>query len=340
MLVIATCVCQNTATMILFLHGDSPFRLHERHRFLRDAFKKKYDGAGYNVSSIDGSAYSVDEFRKHTRSAGLFSQKRCISFTDIWKLNKEDQEQLRAELERVNEDADAILCIVAEPPPRKDNALFKQLLRIAKTEEYNQLAGPQLRVWIRQEAKKQGAVIDQQAVEELIARLGQDMWQLHHTLHALNHYNKTITAESVRLFADVASDEQIFGLTDAIGGKNLREALRLLEEQHRAGAHPQLLIAIIGRHIATLLKVKKTNGEGLKLHPYVIKKSLEQSQRWSEAQLLSLCGAVLELDEKTKTTSIDSKALLSLFAIEACQSASATQQPISTTYSASFEKRI
>lgn len=292
------------------------------------------------MSFIDGSNYSIDEFRKHTRSAGLFSQKRFISFTDIWKLNKEDQEQLRGELERVNEDVDAILCIVADPPPRKDNALFKQLLRIAKIEEYNQLAGPQLRVWIRQEAKKQGAVIDQQAVEELIARLDQDMWQMHHALHALSHYNKTISVESVRLFADAASDEQIFGLTDAIGNKNLRESLRLLEEQYRAGAHPQLLIAIIGRHIATLLKVKKTRGEGLKLHPYVIKKSLEQSRRWSEAQLLSLCGAVLELDEKTKTTSVDSKALLSLFVMQACQSASATQRPISATHSVFAEKKI
>lgn len=304
--------------MILFLYGESDYRLHERVDFLKDAFQKKFDGKGFNMAAIDGGEFSIDEFRKHTRSAGLFSQKRFISFTNIWKLNKEDQDLLATELETVDEDT--ILCIAAELPPRKDNALFKKLLAVAKVEEYPHLGGPQLRIWIRQEAKKNGAVIDTGAVEALISRLEHDLWQLHHSIHALAQYNARITADAVPLFTDTVSEDTIFQLTDALGNKNIRESMRLLEEQYKAGSHPQYLITMIGRHFATLLKVKKTQGEGLKLHPYVIKKSLEQSKKYTEAHLLALCGRMLEIDQKTKTSSIDAKALLSLFVIEACQS--------------------
>jgi len=79
------------------------------------------------------------------------------------------------------------------------------------------------------------------------------------------------------------------------------------------------LITMLARHIATLLKVKKTDGVGLKMHPFVMQKAQKQVAQFSQKQLLLLYWRLLNIDHSLKTTNKDARTLLDLFIVEACQ---------------------
>lgn len=302
--------------MVIFLHGSDTYRQQERLDFLREAFKAKYDEPGHNVSSIDGEQFDLDEFRKQTKSGGLFSQKRFIVLRNVWGLPKEQQEQLQEELTSV--DADTILCILGATPPRKNNTLYKKLLRADTVEEFAELNAAQLRTFIQQECGKHEATIDSAAVEHLAESIGNDLWRMTSEVKRLANYTTHITNETVTDLIDEVIDDNIFNLTDALGAKDARRASTLLAEQFAGGANEQYLVTMLGRHIGTLLKVKQTKGQGLKMHPYVLEKARAQCTHFSVKELLQLYWGLLTIDHELKTTDKSPLALLDLFVLQAC----------------------
>ncbi len=303
--------------MVIFLHGTDSYRQQERLSFLREAFIDKYDEKGFNVHTVDGETFSIDDFRKHTKSAGLFAEKRFITLRNLWKLVKEEQEQLGDELESI--DQDTILCIIGDTPPRKDNKLFKVLLKADTVEEFQELTADQLRSFIKKECKGHNAEIDEDAVDHLASSIGNDLWRLTSEVKRLANYTKHITSAIVTELVDEIIDDNIFNLTDALGQKNTSQASSLLSQQFEAGANEQYLITMLARHIATLLKVKKTDGVGLKMHPFVMQKAQKQVAQFSQKQLLLLYWRLLNIDHSLKTTNKDARTLLDLFIVEACQ---------------------
>ncbi len=303
--------------MIIFLHGNDSYRKQERLHLLKDAFKNKFDEAGMNIATMYGDEFTIDEFRKHTKSAGLFSKKRFIIVRDLWKLKKDEQEQLQKELTTINDDT--ILVIEGGKPPRKDNKLFKLLLANGKVENFPELETHELGPFIDAECKKYTATITSGAKRHLIKTIGSDLWKLSKEIKKLAHQSKKISQELTEKSIDKELDENIFHLTDALGAKNVKQASKLMQQQFQIGANEQYIISMLGRHIATVLKVKKSGGEGLGLHPYVLKKSQQQAKQFKERQLLQLFWKLLTIDEALKTTSIPAKTKLDTFIIEACK---------------------
>ncbi len=302
--------------MVIFLHGPDSYRKHHRIKALRQAFRDKFDQAGFSLAKLTASDFTIDDFRKHTKSAGLFSTKRLLVLYDLWELSKEDRDLLLKELDQVDEDT--ILVIEGDKPPRKDNQLFKRLLKSQTVEEYSELSGSQLASFIREHAKEHGATIEPAAVRHLASSIGNDLWRLSSEVKKLAHQQPEITEQLVKESVDKSLDENIFHFTDALGARNAALATDLLNQQFELGANEQYLITMIARQIGILAKVKKTKGKGLKLHPYVIEKSLKQSEQFTDRRLLQLLWKLLEIDETLKTESADPRTLLSAFVADAC----------------------
>lgn len=308
----------NTATMIIFLYGNNSYLRYQRLQTLQEAFKQKFDTAGFSVASISGQSFDINEFRKLTRSAGLFSEKRFVVVDTLWALSKDAQEELQEEFAGVNEDT--IVCVTTDMPPRKDNALFKYLLAANTVEEYGDLDGSGLRTFIQNTAKKYNASVDNESMQLLINAHGNDLWSLHNEIHKLAYYGSQITKETVTEFADEQLDDNIFHFTDALGTKNSAEASRLLNEQLESGANAQYLLTMIGRHIGTLAKVKQTSGgKGLTtLHSFVLEKARAQAKKFTLPQLLRLQWDILRIDQTIKTTKHSPAVLLQQWIVNAC----------------------
>lgn len=302
--------------MILFLYGPDSYRRKARVDVLKKAFQDKFDAAGHNIAHIDGADFHINTFHTHTKSGGLFSTKRFLLFTNIWALGKDDQTALLEALTAT--DDDTIVCISADSPPRKDNKLYKALLQNKTVEEYGDLDHSKLRAFIESECAKRGASIDSQALAALIAGIGNDLWRMTSEINKLANYTKAITKETTDLFLDASLNDNIFDLTDALGARNAKRALTLLDEQFLLGSNAQYLITMLGKHIHNLLLVKEANGEKLSLHPYIVQKATAQCKQFEGDTLRQLHTQLLHIDHQLKSKKIDPQVLLDQFVVAAC----------------------
>jgi DNA polymerase-3 subunit delta len=99
----------------------------------------------------------------------------------------------------------------------------------------------------------------------------------------------------------------VYELTDAIGGRRLAEALRVLARLRDQGDAPLQVLAALANHFRRMLRAhdcKPMNAgsvqKALSLHPFTAKKLVEQARRFEPRRLESCLRAVRRTDEALK----------------------------------------
>ena len=93
------------------------------------------------------------------------------------------------------------------------------------------------------------------------------------------------------------------------------------------GQSPFQLLGFLARHFRNLLLVKDYRSMGYhedqikektKLHPFVIKKSIRQAERFTMPQLIAALERLLQIEVELKSTTSNGEELLEQFIIELC----------------------
>lgn len=304
--------------MIIFLSGEDSFSRQQRLHALKRAFISKFDQQGLNIEVLEGIDLTLENFHKATATSGLFAAKRLIIIKNIFQQkNKNILEKINEEIKKIS--ADNIIIITAdELPKEKNNELLKNLLKADKVEKFPLLKPGQIYLWIQKEAKKRDAVIASDAINYLVEAIGSDLWRMNNELNKLTNYTKKITLRDVDLFIDSPIDDNIFNFTDAISSKDVQRALKLLHDQLDSGANEFMLLSMLARQIKILIQVKSTNGQNLDMHPFVIRKTLNQINKYSLPSLKKLFAQLTIIDQKLKNSQGSPRLLLDLFTVEMC----------------------
>jgi DNA polymerase-3 subunit delta len=212
----------------------------------------------------------------------------------------------------------------------KTGAINKKLQEKAAQVEFAPLKGKVLEKWIADYIAAAGRSIDRQALEYLSAINSFDLQIMEHELQKLLLYREedpVITMEHVQAIVTKTVEANIFALSDSIGNKNGKEALQTLKDMFYLGESPFKLIGFLVRHFRNLLLVKDYRAQGYdenqikektKLHPFVIKKSMRQAERFSVKQLISAMERLLLIEVELKSTTVNGEELLEQFVIELC----------------------
>lgn len=323
--------------MIIFIHGVDTFRSLQRLKVLKQGFSKKYDYQAINIVSLDGSQIKIDELRKNILSAGLLEKKRCIIIKNILQ-NKEKplKKELREIISAKNILQDNIIIFwedhAVDPRQGKLAKEEKELIRFLKEqkeERFDILTPVQLKKWVVTEIKKRGGSIAPPALEHLIGCIGSDLWKMNSEIEKLINYRQgqLVSLEDVKQFVQTKFDDNVFLLTDALGQKNSAEALRLFHEQLALGTDPLALLANFMWLIRNLMMIKEAQdqfpagriAQELGLHPYVVKKSLPQAQKFTGRELIEIFGQLVQIDQELKTSNKDPRVLFDMFIVKMCQ---------------------
>lgn len=305
--------------MIIFLTGNDSFRLQQRLNILKQGFINKYDKLGFNMAVLPGVDLTIEKYRKNTMSTGLFVKKRFVVIKDIFSIKDEKLFSNIAEhLEKTDKD-NIIIFTATELPKDKDNVLLKKLLKADLVEQFPLLKAGEIFHWVQRAAKNKGATITSDAATYLVEAVGQDLWRMNNELDKIISSTKHITIKEAQLFVASSLDDNIFNFMDAISNKDAKRAIKLLNDQLAAGANEFYLITMLARQIKILLQIKENNGEGSGLHPFVIKKALPQAKKYRLADLRKLFAKLTSIDQKLKTTAVNSELLLDIFVVEMCQ---------------------
>ncbi len=320
--------------MIIFLYGEDEFCSNRKLTEIKNKFlEKNKEGGILFIFDFSESEEKVDEMLLKLSSGGLFSNKKLVVIKNILQ-NKAaaEDENIFNFLKKIDkgQEKDLILVFWERGEINKKLKLAKFLFEKAKKQEFGILRGGKLASWINKEVKEvgRGAVtISPKAAEKLSVFVGSNSALLAKEIEKLTVYKSQgeISEEDVELLVKAKVDTDIFRTLDALGNGDKKTALELLHNHLEVGDHPLFMLDRYFYQFRNLLKVKslveknRSSSEiaaALRMHPFVVKKSLEQGRRFSLERLKDLYKKLCEIDFLAKTGKVDVGLALDKFIAE------------------------
>jgi len=321
--------------MIIFLYGEDSFRSHKKLLEIKNKYLEK-DKSGSGLSSFDfDEKVSFEKIINVFETSNLLAAKRLVVIKRFIVSGSEaDQksalEFLKRKKNNLLDDKDLIVVFWEENQPKKNNALYKFLEKNAKKQNFEKLSGIKLNAWIMKKIKEINlkSNISKTALEKLILYIGNDMIILDKEIEKLVSYSgeKLIVEKDVELLVNANLDSNIFATVDAIGTNNKKDALFFLHRHLKKGDDPFYIFSMLLYQFRNLLKISDLKESGIsseyeisritKMHPFVIRKSLNQAKNFSLSKLKAIYQKLGDIDLQVKTGKLDIKLALDKFVAE------------------------
>jgi len=302
--------------MIILLYGNDVYQSGQKLRQMQKKFIADVDPSRLNIEVIDNAKTPIGEFQKAIKSVPFLAKRRLIIFKNILSNGNKDLlgslykilEEYRLNYDKENSNA----LIFFETTEKLGRTKLAKLLKESQfAHKFDPLEGFALNKWIRLTVREREGRITEDAIKELAALIGNDLWVLHNEIDKLIAYagDEKITKENVCLLVKGRFDDNIFAMVDALGQRNKKRALKLLSDQLAIGAHPMYLLTMLIRQYRILLSVKDMAQYGknkkdislfLGIHPFVVTKSLQQGAGYSFEQLRKIYAELLKIDKQLK----------------------------------------
>lgn len=301
--------------MIYFLYGDNTFLSRQKLAEITDGYKKAH-ASGLNFQAFDMATKSLDEFKEFVQAQAMFQEKKLGILSNVFSKNVDEEKLLELFKKQNIVKESSVIIIVIEGGVPKGSA-YKYFLDNAHTQEFKNLDNLKLERWVVSQFQKQGIQVAPAVAQQLILMVGFDMWQLSSEIDKLATWRadiKKVSTDDLTLMIKGKIESDMFKTIDALAGGQRQTALRLLHQHIAQGEKELYILSMFAYQFRNLLKVKDLSqkGESLagivkktKLHPYVAKKSLMQSQRFNINVLKSVYQRILDLDIKIKTGQIE-----------------------------------
>lgn len=313
--------------MLYFLYGPDTYRSRQKLNEIVERYKNIHK-SGLNFSTLDDHELDFDEFKNRAQAVSMFQEKKLIVLKRPFS-NKNFLQKFEEYLSksRLTQDKDVIVVVWEEEIDDSRASAPKLLKKIARSQEFKLLDNQGLRRWLWQEAAKRGLKLNVQAAEKLLLHTGSDLWRLANELGKLASFkpNRQITVEDIDALVEPMIHADIFKTIDAIAEKNKKLALKLISKHLSLGEDELYILAMIEYQFRNLLKVAdrtdRTNktdrvdhlAKELGMHPFVVKKSLEQAKKFSIDELKKIYEKLFDLDLQIKTGKIEPRLGLELF---------------------------
>ncbi|MCK4782048.1 DNA polymerase III subunit delta [Candidatus Parcubacteria bacterium] len=298
--------------MIIFLYGQDVYRSRKKLREIIEHYEKvRKSGLNLKVFDLFAQVFSFQDFKDVIRSASMFKEKKLIILKNIFS-SSDFQEKFLKEKEKYLKSEDVIL-FYCEEKIAANKPLFKFLKQRAKAQEFKLLEGIELKNWLRREFKSYNSRISPEALEKLIAFVGNDLWRFSNEIRKLVSFKnkKQIERQDVELLVKPKIETDIFKTIDAIALRNKNQALKFLHKHLEKGDSPLYLLSMINFQFRNLLMVKEQS-RPVGMHPYVARKSMEQARKFSLEELKKIYLKIFQADLSIKTGRIEAGAALDL----------------------------
>jgi DNA polymerase-3 subunit delta len=307
--------------MLYYLGGENIYQSQLRLQELRNEFSQEQSGT-VTILHAD-EMESANDLLKNAESLGLFTNTRLNIVKYLSAAPKSYEETIVTFLEKKQE----VNFIFWEPRTLdKRKKLYKLLKQKGVIEEFAPLSHNQLRSWIQQILRGR-LEADTRSIDQLLLKVGNDQLQLASLLDNLFILVKSegrdrLLPEDIDRFVTKTVEESIWELVDAISVNDKKTALLIIEQMLRERSDFMLIISMIGRQLRILFLTKKLLDQGysqaeiirtLKLHPFVARKAVIQSQNFSIDQLKKLYQKLVNTDLAIKESRFEEKLALDLF---------------------------
>jgi len=324
--------------------GEETFLLNQQIRAWKESFRKRFEG-DLNLAVLDGSKEDEASLISQMETMPFLADKRLIFIENLPEAakssTKKEEDKEDGEDEEKEEQGDQKLIdylekipetsvvIFVQPKPDKRKRLYKKIVHLstvarddktgpkAEVKEFMPLKPAALGQWIHQQAVAYKTSISPKNAEVLASLVGESLWRLDQELKKLAAFmeGKPITPEAIDKLVIPSLEANVFQLTDALGAKDSRKAIRCLHQTVAAGENLRQIFYMIVRQFRLLLLVvaylsnypnatSQSLAVSLKMHPFVAKNTMGQARHFKMAELKSAYRKLLDLDLAMKTSKI------------------------------------
>lgn len=282
-----------------------------------------------DVVHLDGRSVNRLELTQELNSLSLLSPKRIVILEQALDALKQKDAQMWLD-ETIRQLPQSTLLVLLLPDSQryrrgemvwdkvdKKHWLRQSLKDCGKTVIWKEMPLPKQRdmpAWIMAEVERQGGKghFDGRAAAELANLVGNNLFQARQEISKALSYagaDGTVTREDVRLLCSQSREEDIFAMVDAVGARNARLALSLLQRLLQ-DLPAQYIYTMLARQVRLLIMAKEVvEGDGgedelsarAHLHIFPAKKAVAQCRHFSMAELEGLYRRLDRMDEDSKT---------------------------------------
>lgn len=306
--------------MIIFLYGSDGYRLKESADTIVDAYYKKHQsGLSYHRFNFD----QTDEFgdlANAVNSVSFFDEAKLVIVKNLLYSGQTTIKQLKALVDdfQIGEDRKTVLVFVENKASKELQKINKEIFNILSSKnnlvkEVEPLTRVKLYNWVKNKFKENGHNVSPAVVSLLINVAGNESWALANEIEKLCNYKVggTISERDVNSLVSHQDESSIFDLVDAVGNLNKAEAFETAYKLLNAGHDGYYLLSMLTYHFENLISVADAlNGnkslsasevaKKCNLHPFVAKKAISQSQRFTREELIKKFNHLAGLDVKSK----------------------------------------
>ncbi|MBU6414914.1 DNA polymerase III subunit delta [Patescibacteria group bacterium] len=311
--------------MIYFLYGADTYRSRKKLSAIFEEYRKKW-GSNLNVEKFDAEVDDIERILAAAENQSLFVGKKLVIVERFFSAESGPSakkgfarafEKLEKKLSVLQTSQDTIVLFWDGEIGAEAKKELKQFLKyVAKSEEFELLAGEALQKAIVAEARKRGITVSSRDVNALVARYGSDIWAI------AGELDKAEVAGSLEITSRMPIEDKIYKLTDAVvDGK--KEALFLLKALLESGINELYILGALRNGIRGLLLAseavdeKRPIGEVEKFlgihHPFVLKKMQAQARTHSFEALKKLYENVLAAEQEMKGSKVSNRDALEIF---------------------------
>ena len=313
--------------LVYILHGDDEYAIRRQVKRVEQSIGDPVTSQ-MNIDRFDGNVWDYNAVLTAVLSIPFLSEKRLVILLDPLKgiRTKKQREELKQLLSMTPPTTILLLQIqhplVSWQERKKDKKHWLEEWANgagdkAYIREYSQPHGSAMVTWILKTAKEMGGEVTRDGAE-LLARLTDEnprnaVKELEKLLSYVN-YQRPIDDADVEIL--VANEEQgnVFELVDAIGNRNVKSAMHLLQQLLET-EDPFLLFGMIVRQFRLLYLIKELLQQGVvsddsvarTIHErtFVVRRLIPQSRNFTLVQLKSIYHQLLEIDNSVKSSQMD-----------------------------------
>ncbi len=348
--------------------GDDEFAVKNRAREIYDKWCAELGGMDHEIieagASNSGEALNrISRLREALQTLPFFGTGKAVWLRDCNFLGEERAASAQAVSETLNDLAaelkafkwDNVRLLISAGKVDRRRTFFKTLEKIGVIENYDALTADDKDWAARAEMAARSAIrqrnreIEEEALSELVARIGPNARQLENEIEKLSIFagdRKRIEFADVTAVCSQNKTTRAFALGDALGDRDLPRLLKRLDEElwdvkfSKDKTEIGLLYGLISK-IRAMLLLREMIHEGwikpdndynrfkaqleripkekfpadrkfnpLALNPYVLYKALPQVKRYSRSELVSAMDLLLRCNQRLVGSGLDEALVL------------------------------
>jgi len=309
--------------------GEETFLLHQQVQAWKESFKKRYEN-DLNLAVLDGEEVPEADMISQIETMPFLAEKRLIFIENLPEAAKSSAKDSDESPEEEGEKTDnqrlidylgkipeTSVVVFVQPKPDRRKSLYKKIVQLGDVKEFKSLSASVLIAWIVRQAKAYNASISPKVAEHLAGLVGENLWRLDQELKKLAAFmeGKAISREAIDQLVIPSLEANVFHLTDALGAKDHREAIRNLHQTVAAGENLRQIFYMIVRQFRLLFQVAgylqsypnataQSLAASLKMHPFVARNTMGQAKHFRMSELKAAYQKLLDIDLAMKTSKI------------------------------------